>query len=114
MIPTKPRMQQQQQRIPGIPCPHCGNFIPTSIQQILFSSCLFCPTCGFKLNIDKRKSDKALKILAKVDAAQKQVESRSQIYKSCNFLENPDTNEISEEEINNAISEIVLVSDESV
>jgi hypothetical protein len=29
-------------------------------------------------------------------------------------LENPDTNEISEEEINNAISEIVLVSDESV
>jgi hypothetical protein len=29
-------------------------------------------------------------------------------------LENPDINEISEEEINNAISEIVLVSDESV
>jgi len=45
---------------------------------------------------------------------QKQVESGSQIYKSCNLLENPDTNEISEEEINNAISEIVLVSDESV
>lgn len=114
MIPTKPRMQQQQQRIPGIPCPHCGNLIPTSIQQILFSSCLFCSICGLKLNIDKRKSDKALKILAKVDAAQKQVESGSQIYKSCNFLENPDTNEILEEEINNAISEIVLVSDESV
>ena len=114
MIPTKPRMQQQQQRIPGIPCPHCGNLIPTSIQQILFSSYLFCPTCGLKLNIDKRKSDKALKILAKVDAAQKQVERESQIYKSCNLLENPETNEISEEEINNAISEIVLVSDESV
>lgn len=45
---------------------------------------------------------------------QKQVESGSQIYKSCNFLENPDTNDISEEEINNAISDIVLVSDESV
>ena len=114
MIPTKPRMQQQQQRIPGIRCPHCGNFIPTSIQQILFSSSLFCPTCGLKLNIDKKKSDKALKILAKVDAMQKQVENGSQIYKSCNLLENPDTNEISEEEINNAISEIVLVSDESV
>ena len=42
------------------------------------------------------------------------MESGSQIYKSCNLLENPDTNEISEEEINNAISEIVLVSDESV
>ena len=71
MIPTKPKMQQQQQRIPGICCPHCGNFIPTSIQQILFSSSLFCPTCGLKLNIDKRKSDKALKLLAKDDEAQK-------------------------------------------
>ena len=107
-------MQQQQQRISGIRCPYCGNFIPASIQQILFSDSLFCPTCGLRLNIDKKKSDKALKILEKVDAIQKQVESRSQIYKCCNLLGNPDTNEISEEEINNAISEIILVSDESV
>lgn len=114
MIPLKPKMQQQQQRIPGIRCPHCGNLIPTSIQQILFSSCLFCPTCGLKLNIDKKKSDKALKILAKIDEAQRRVEENSHLCKSCNLLENPDTNEISEEEINNAISEIVLVSDESV
>lgn len=75
MIPTKPRVQQQEQRIPGIRCPHCGNFISTSIQQILFSKCLFCPTCGLKLNIDKRKSDKALKILKKVDEAQQRVEN---------------------------------------
>lgn len=112
MIPTKPRMQQQQQRIPGIRCPHCGNLIPTSIQQILFSSCLFCPTCGLRLNIDKKKSDKALKILAKVDAIQKQVESGQQIYKSCNLLENSDTNETSEEEINNILKDIVLVPEE--
>ena len=76
-IPTRPRMQQQQQRVPGIRCPHCGNFIPTSIQQILYSSCLFCPTCGLKLNIDKRKSDKALEILAKVDEQQRRVEESS-------------------------------------
>lgn len=115
MIPTKPKMQQQQQRIPGIPCPHCGNLIPTSIQQILFSSCLFCPTCGLKLNIDKRKSDKALKILAKIDEAQRRVEENSHLCKSGNILENPDINvEFTDEEINNAISEIVLVSDESV
>ena len=114
MIPSTPKMQQQQQRISGIPCSHCGNLIPISIEQILFSRSLFCPTCGLRLNIDKNKSDKALKILAKVDAMQKQVESGSQIYKSCNLLENSDTNEISEEEINNAISDIVLVSDESV
>ena len=81
MIPTKPKMQQQQQRVPGIRCPHCGNFIPTSIQQILFSSCLFCPTCGLKLNIDKRKSDKALKILEKVDEAQKKSKESLQVSK---------------------------------
>ena len=111
MIPSKPKMQQQQQRIPGIRCPHCGNLIPTSIQQILFSNCLFCPTCGLRLNIDKKKSDKALKILAKVDEAQRRVEESSQLYKSSNLLENNNTDniEITEEEINNAISEIVLV-----
>lgn len=81
MIPTKPRMQQQQHGVPGIRCPHCGNFIPTSIQQILFSNCLFCPSCGLKLNIDKRKSDKALKILAKVDEAQRRVEDTSHFSK---------------------------------
>ena len=79
-IPTRPRMQQQQ-RLPGIRCPHCGNFIPTSIQQILFSHSLFCPTCGLKLNIDKRKSDKALKILGKVDEAQRRIEDTSKFNK---------------------------------
>ena len=81
MIPTKPKMQQQLQRVPGIRCPHCGNLIPTSIQQILFSSSLFCPTCGLKLNIDKRKSDKALEMLKKVDEAQKRVEETSHFSK---------------------------------
>ena len=81
MTPTRPRMQQDQQHVPGIRCPHCGNFIPTSIQQILFSGVLFCPTCGLKLNIDKRKSDKALEILKKVDEAQKRVEEISHFSK---------------------------------
>lgn len=73
-IPDRPRMPQQLQKTPGIYCPHCGNLIPTSIQQILFSRVLFCPICGLKLNIDKKKSDKALKILAKVDEAMSRVD----------------------------------------
>jgi DNA-directed RNA polymerase subunit RPC12/RpoP len=81
MIPTKPKMQQQLQRVPGIRCPHCGNLIPTSIQLILFSSSLFCPTCGLKLNIDKRKSDKALEMIKKVEDAQKRVEETSHFSK---------------------------------
>jgi len=76
MIPDKPRMQQHGQKTPGIRCPHCGNLIPTSIQQILYSNILFCPTCGLKINIDKRKSDKALKILTKMDELQKRVQDR--------------------------------------
>lgn len=68
-IPDRPRTQDTPQHMPGIKCPNCGNFIPSSIEQILFSRVLFCPTCGLKLNIDKRKSDKALQILAKVDEA---------------------------------------------
>lgn len=98
MISTKPRTQQQLQRIPSIHCPHCGNFIPTSIQQILFSNCLFCPTCGLKLNIDKRKSDKALKILAKIEEAQKRVEDASH-FKS---------NSIESNEIDNAFKNIIF------
>lgn len=72
-IPNRPWMQQQQ-RVTGIPCPNCSNMIPTSIQQILYSNCLFCPTCGLKLNIDKRKAEYAQKILAKVDEAMRRGE----------------------------------------
>lgn len=63
--------KEHQQRVPGIRCPHCGNFIPTSIQQILYSKSLFCPTCGLKLDIDKRKSDKAVEMLKKFNDVQK-------------------------------------------
>lgn len=69
--------QQQGQRIPGIQCPRCNNFIPTSIQQLLSASSLLCPTCGLKLSIDKNKSDRALKILAKVEEAQQKVDKAS-------------------------------------
>jgi predicted RNA-binding Zn-ribbon protein involved in translation (DUF1610 family) len=59
--------KDNQQRMPGMPCPNCGNFIPTSIQQILFSNSLFCPSCGLRINIDKRKSDKAIEALKKIE-----------------------------------------------
>lgn len=76
MKSDNPRIQQHQQRTPGIPCPHCGNLIPTSIQQILYSNSLFCPVCGFSINIDKRKSDKALKTLVKVEEAERKIRNK--------------------------------------
>ena len=81
MIPTKPRTEHSSQHMPGMPCPNCGNFIPTSIQQILFSSSLYCPICGLSINIDKRKSDKALKMLEKIDKAQKKSKESLQVSK---------------------------------
>lgn len=103
MLPDEPRMTQHEQRIPEIRCPKCGNPIPVSIQQILFSSSLFCPICGLRLNIDKRKSDKALKILAKVDDSQRRVES-------CNSIEPKEVVFTDEqlETINNALKDIIF------
>lgn len=77
MIPKPLRTQYSSQHMPGMQCPNCGNFIPTSIKQILFSNSLCCSICGLRINIDKRKSDKALKILEKVDKAQRKVEDSS-------------------------------------
>ena len=81
MIPKQTRIQHSSQHMPGMPCPNCGNFIPISIQQILFSKCLYCPICGFSINIDKRKSDKALETLKKIEDAQKKSEVSLQISK---------------------------------
>ena len=81
MKSDKSKMQQNGQRTPGIPCPNCRNLIPISIQQIINASVVFCPICGLKLDIDKRKSDKALKLLAKVDEAQKRIEDASRFNK---------------------------------
>ena len=81
MIPEKSRIDQSSQRMPGMKCPNCGSFIPTSIQQILFSNILCCPICGLRINIDKRKSDKALEILEKVDESQKNSEESLQVSK---------------------------------
>lgn len=80
MIPTKPRMQHAQ-HVPGIACPVCSQLIPVSIQQLLFAKSLQCPICGLTLFIDQKKSDRALKILAKVDEAQQRVEDVSHFSK---------------------------------
>lgn len=59
--------QQPQHQMPGIPCPKCQNQIPVSIYQILYDRSVFCPVCGLRLFIDKKKSNNALKILGKID-----------------------------------------------
>ena len=68
-VPEIPPTQQMMQPVGEIKCANCSGKIPVSAYNILYSSCLFCPHCGLKMNIDKRKSKTVLKILAKVDEA---------------------------------------------
>lgn len=69
------------QQVPGMKCPQCGFFIPTTIAELLTASCLRCPHCLLQLNINRQNSAQAMKALAKVDEAQRRVESTSKFYR---------------------------------
>lgn len=68
-------------QIPGLKCPRCSGFIPTTIQELLTSSFLVCPHCFLQLTIDKGQSQKALSALMKVEHAQKNIERTRNRYK---------------------------------
>ncbi len=72
---------QQPQQVPGMACPQCSKFIPTTITELLTSGHLRCPYCLLVLTIDRGKSATALKALAKVEAAQRKVESTSKFHR---------------------------------
>lgn len=67
----------QEQRMPGVNCPRCKQFIPTSIMELLSAAFLRCPHCGLRMDIDRQKSKLALEALKKVNNAQREVEKRS-------------------------------------
>ena len=41
-------------QIPGISCPRCGKFIPTTITELMTQGRLRCPYCLSILNIDRK------------------------------------------------------------
>ncbi|MBS6439540.1 MAG: hypothetical protein KH365_02455 [Clostridiales bacterium] len=43
-------------QIPGITCPNCGKFIPTTITDLLTQSRLRCPYCLLVLNVRRKQS----------------------------------------------------------
>lgn len=67
----------QQQKTPGLNCPKCGSFIPTTIAELITTSYLQCPHCHLRLNINQRESKRALEILKDVNDAQKNLERAS-------------------------------------
>jgi DNA-directed RNA polymerase subunit RPC12/RpoP len=66
-----------QQQTPGLKCPQCGQFIPTTISELLNASALVCPHCGLKLSINREESKQAMDILKEVDSASKNLEKAS-------------------------------------
>jgi len=66
-----------QQQTPGLKCPQCGQFIPTTISELLSAQALRCPYCGLELTINRQESKQAMDILKEVDNASKKLEKAS-------------------------------------
>ena len=66
-----------QQQTPGLKCPQCGHFIPTTISELLSAPALVCPNCRLSLSINRNESKQAMEILKEVDTASKNLEKAS-------------------------------------
>jgi len=70
-------MINNNQKQPGLNCPQCGHFIPTTISELLSASGLRCPNCRLELTINRQESKRAMEILKNVDDAQKNLQKAS-------------------------------------
>lgn len=70
-------MNNPQQKTPGLNCPKCGAFIPTTIGELLSATGLRCTHCGLVLTINRNESKRAMEILKNVDAAQQNLKKAS-------------------------------------
>lgn len=70
-------MNNTQQKEPGLNCPQCGHFIPTTITELLSATGLKCPHCHLVLTINRQESKRAMDILKDVDKAQKNLDKAS-------------------------------------
>ena len=65
------------QRTPGLDCPKCGVYFPTTIPDLLSGS-IRCPYCGLTLYIDRKESGHAMHALENFqNALDKQLPSAS-------------------------------------
>lgn len=65
----------EQQRVPGIPCPQCGCFIQMRIQDLLFGSKFQCVYCGLEMQMDREESRVSLNALQQLHVAMENVEA---------------------------------------
>lgn len=69
--------KMNKDRVGGFNCPVCGNFIPTSMQELVTSARLVCPVCNLELTIDKAHSQRAMTAMSQVMDAQKNLDDAS-------------------------------------
>ena len=69
---TNTQNKNPQQRISGMPCPNCQNFIPISMHQLMSMNSIFCPVCGLRLDINKNSSERAREALRKLKEIKKE------------------------------------------
>ncbi|MCF0199119.1 MAG: hypothetical protein HUK02_07315 [Bacteroidaceae bacterium] len=69
------------QQTPGMNCPQCNQFIPTTINELLTAQGLRCPYCGLQLTINRAESKRAMDILKDVQNAQDNVNATANRYK---------------------------------
>ncbi|MEG2099641.1 MAG: hypothetical protein RRY42_07005 [Mucinivorans sp.] len=61
------------QKVSGINCPECQNFIPISIHYLLHEYGIVCPHCGLSMTINRAQSKQALDALKTVELASERV-----------------------------------------
>lgn len=58
----------------GFNCPSCGQFITTSMEELVACPQITCHHCGLVLTIDKNRSGKAMELMNNVLEAKKRVD----------------------------------------
>lgn len=67
----------ESRKTPGMECPRCRHFIPTTITELLNANGLECPHCHLRLIINRHESQRAMEILHQVDDAQQNLNRAS-------------------------------------
>lgn len=63
----------QQTRPSGLPCPECGFFIETSLEDLLYKRSLTCPSCLLELTMDRDASQESIEWLQKLNHATQEI-----------------------------------------
>lgn len=74
-------MIQDNNRKAGFNCPQCGQFIPTSMEELVSCPQITCIHCGLVLTLDRNQSGKAIELMNNVLDAKKKVNEVGNMYK---------------------------------